>query len=116
MKPLFPDMLTTGAGIVTLAIGTGLVFAPEQTSDALGLGLPKQQAQALGVADLVLAPFLLKGGRRAGPMLVRTGMNAAVVAIYRRSSHQQAARSAVTMSVLTVVDGLAALSLRRAGR
>jgi hypothetical protein len=116
MKPLFPDMLTTGAGIVTLAIGTGLVFAPQQTSDALGLGLPEQQARALGLADLALAPFLLKGGRRAGPMLVRTAMNAAVVAIYRRSSHERAAKSAATTSLFTVVDGLAARSLRRAGR
>jgi hypothetical protein len=38
------------------------------------------------------------------------------VAIYRRSSHERAAKSAATMSLFTVVDGLAARSLRRAGR
>jgi hypothetical protein len=112
-----PAQITTGAGIVTLAIGTALTVKPRLTSRILGLGLSNPAARALGAVDLVVAPKLITGAKRYPWMALRAALNLAVVARYRSEIRRGAGATAkfgfLLMAVLTVVDGAAAFALAR---
>lgn len=115
------ERFTDGAGLVTAIVGTALVVAPARADAALGLGLSPMPARALGIADVVLAPGLLRGRPRWPWMVVRTVLNAVVAWAYAAASrrpggHRRARRGALAMTVLVVVDGGVAVVLWRSGR
>lgn len=115
-----PSQITTGAGVVTLAVGVALAAKPEATSRALGLGLGTRGARALALADLAIAPVLIVGRNRGTWMGLRALMNLGIAARYRsllRSGGGAQARGGlVLMSLLTVLDGAAAFSLSKQER
>jgi hypothetical protein len=119
--PLGADRVADGAGIVTLVIGTGLTVAPVRTAGILGLGHRPALARALGLTDLVVGPRLLFSRPRWPRMAVRAALNLLIAAIYGRdargaSNRRRALLGAVAMTLVTVVDGAAAMSLRRSER
>lgn len=115
-----PSQLATGAGIVTLAVGSALAVKPESTSRALGLGLGTRGGRALAATDLAIGPMLVAGRNRAPWMAVRTAMNLGIVLQYRRALRDgggaRARGGLILMSVLTVLDGAVAFSLSRTER
>jgi hypothetical protein len=108
------------AGWVTLAIGAGLVAAPGRVSGQLGLHGREPAVRALGVADLVLVPGLLRGRPRWPWMAARAALNIADAAYLRAAAPHSSAPGALNTGVvllagLTAADGAAALALWRAG-
>jgi hypothetical protein len=107
------------AGWATLAIGASLLLAPRRTTGPLGLGGEEAAFRALGVADLVLVPGLLRGTPRWPWMTARAALNVGD-AVYllraaRRSSSPARLRAgAAVMVALTAIDSATARDLRRA--
>ncbi len=108
------------AGAVPLAMGLALTLSPSRTAQLVGLGDQPALARRLGLADLALAPSLLRRGRRRTiPMAARAALNIVIGVAYSREArapdgHSRARQGAVAMAVLTVVDGAAAIALHRA--
>ncbi|ASO18825.1 hypothetical protein FHR81_001089 [Actinoalloteichus hoggarensis] len=113
------DRLTTGVGVITLALGTALTVAPERAATALRLGGDRTAARTIGVADLVIGIGLLRGRRTAAWMTARTALNLVLASRYRAEARRPdglagARLGAAAMIGLTVVDGtLAALTAAR---
>jgi hypothetical protein len=108
------------AGSVTLAVGIALLVAPRRVTGPLGLDGQDAAVRALGVADLVLVPGLLRGSPRWPWMLARAALNVGDAAYLHRmaprsSSPDVLKAGAAVLVGLTVLDGAAALALRRAG-
>jgi hypothetical protein len=117
-------MITTPpqlVGWVTLAAGAGLVAAPRLTAGPLGLGGGDHAAlRALGAADLVLVPGLLRGEPRWPWMAARAALNVGQAAVLLRLGRRSTAPKAVwataaALAGLTAVDVPTALALRRSG-
>jgi hypothetical protein len=109
------------AGMVTLAIGTGLTVAPSRTAKVLGLGDRPTLSRTIGLVDLALVPGLLRGRPRWPWMVARAALNLVVADCYRTEAfqpdgHPNARAGAVAMVALTVVDGTLAVALWTAGR
>lgn len=115
-----PSQLATGAGLVTVVIGAGLVAKPEATNRLLGFSLPVLAARALGLSDLVVGPQLLRARRRAPWMVLRTVMNFVIAGQYHRQVREAGTTRArggfALMSFLTVFDGAVAFALSRQER
>lgn len=107
-------------GCVTLVVGAVAVAAPGRVTGALGLQGQDTAMRAVGAADLVLVPGLLRGTPRWPWMVGRAALNLAqaayVQAVAPQSSSPGALQSgAGVLAGLTVVDAATALALRRAG-
>jgi len=107
-------------GWITLGAGASLVVAPQRVTEPLGLQGQETAMRAMGVADLVLVPGLLRGRPRWPWMIGRAALNVAQAAYLRsvapRSSAPALARGgAAALLALTAVDGATGLALRRAG-
>jgi hypothetical protein len=98
-------------GSVTLATGVALAAAPGAAARALGLEGQDAALRALGAADLVLVPGLLRGRPRWPWMVSRAGLNLAMAAYMIGVGKRSGAR---TLLALTVVDGATGLALLRA--
>ena len=98
------------AGWATLAIGAALIVAPRRTTGPLGLDGQEGAVRALGVADLVLVPGLLRGNPRWPWMAARAAFNLADAVYLLRA---QARAGAAVMAALTAIDGATAYQLRR---
>jgi len=113
-----PERMAALAGWATLAIGASLLVAPRRTTGPLGLEGHEGAFRALGVADLVLVPGLIRGDPRWPWVLARAAFNVGD-AVYllraaRRSSSPWRVRAGVAvMAALTAIDGATALELRR---
>jgi hypothetical protein len=106
------------AGWATLAIGAALIVAPRRTTGPLGLDGQEGAVRALGVADLVLVPGLLRGEPRWPWMTARAVFNIGDAAYLlwaarRSSSPARVWAGAAVMAALTVIDGKTAVDLRR---
>lgn len=116
-----PSQLATGAGIVTLVIGTALTAQPARAAGLLGLGIGPRVARLLGASDLIVGPALLSGRRRAPWMAVRTALNFVIAGQYHRAARSGDQRRVAkvglaVMGALTVFDGFIALALARQER
>lgn len=106
-------------GCVTLAAGAGLLAAPGPAARRLGLDEREHTAlRAVGAADLVLVPGLLRGDPRWPWMIARAALNLAQAAYLlgaaERSSSPGAPKAGAAMLAgLTVADAATGLSLRR---
>ncbi|APU13299.1 MULTISPECIES: hypothetical protein [Actinoalloteichus] len=119
MTDALTDRLTTGVGVITLALGAALTVAPERTAAILRLGGSRTAARSIGVADLAIGWGLLRSRRRAPWMAARAALNLVLATRYRAEANRQdglagAQAGAVGMSALTVFDGTLALRLARA--
>lgn len=115
------ERLAAAAGVVTLVIGAALTGAPLRTSSALALGASPVGARVLGLADLALAPGLLRGRPRWPWMAGRALLNVVVAQRFSAASRRaggdtRSRRGAAAMSTLAVVDGGAAMVLWRSRR
>ncbi len=107
-------------GAITLAAGAALVAAPGVTTRALHIEGEEAALRLVGAADLVLVPGLLLGRPRWPWMAARAALNLAqagwLAGAARRSDAPALARgAAAALAALTLVDGPAAVALRRAG-
>jgi hypothetical protein len=105
------------AGWATLAAGAALLLAPRWTTGPLGLDGQETAIRALGVADLVLVPGLLRGNPRWPWMAARTAFNVGDAAYLawaarRSSSPARVWAGAAVMVALTAIDGSTARQLR----
>jgi hypothetical protein len=104
-------------GCVTLAAGVTLVAAAGRVTAALGLEGQETAVRAVGLADLVLVPGLLRGSPRWHWMTARAALNLAQAAYLHSVAPQSSAPGAVDagaamLAGLTAVDGATALALR----
>jgi hypothetical protein len=101
-------------GSVTLATGVALVAAPRLLTGPLGLEGQDAAVRAIGAADLVLVPGLLRGAPRWPWMVSRAALNLAMAAYLLGAAPQsgRAQGGAATLFALTVVDGATGLKLR----
>ncbi|HEY8583747.1 MAG TPA: hypothetical protein VIL49_12395 [Capillimicrobium sp.] len=109
------------AGTVTSVAGALLVTDPRRLGRPFGMEGREPALRLIGVSDLVLAPGLLRGEPRWPWLAARAAANAAVAAYLARVAPDTGAPGAVrataaAMAALTVVDGTAGLTLRRAER
>ncbi|HYI20902.1 MAG TPA: hypothetical protein VD836_19455 [Solirubrobacteraceae bacterium] len=107
-------------GVVTLAAGAALAVSPRLLTGPLGLEGQDLAVRALGAADLVLVPGLLRGRPRWPWMFGRAALNVAQAAylhgVAPQSSSPQLANGGAGLLVgLTVADGATGLALRRTG-
>jgi hypothetical protein len=107
-------------GCVTLAAGAALAVSPRLLTDRLGLDGQDAAVRALGAADLVLVPGLLRGRPRWPWMFGRAALNLAQAAyLYgvapQSASPQLAKGGAGVLVSLTAADAATGLALRRAG-
>ena len=106
-------------GCVTLAAGAGLLAAPGEAARWLGLDERDHLLlRAVGAADLVLVPGLLRGDPRWPWMIGRAALNLAQAAYLRSAAERSTApeklkASAAVLAGLTVIDSATGLSLRR---
>ncbi len=110
----------TFVGCVTLVAGTTLVAAPQRLTGPLSLEGQDLAVRAVGLADLVLVPGLLRGRPRWPWMIGRAALNLATAAYLnslapRSSSPGMLTAGARLLAALTVVDGATGLALRRSG-
>lgn len=100
--------LATGVGWVSLLLGVSMTLDPRASANLLGWADRELLSRLVGAADLVLAAGLLLGRRRAGWMLARALLNAAICLVYLRVLTEGRARSggagAGLMAALTVFD------------
>jgi hypothetical protein len=101
-------------GAVTLATGAALVAAPRVLTGPLGLDGQDAAVRAIGAADLVLVPGLLRGRPRWPWMVSRAALNLAMAAYLLGAAPQSeiAKRGAATLCALTAIDGATGLKLR----
>jgi hypothetical protein len=101
-------------GSVTLATGAALVAAPRLLTGPLGLAGQDAAVRAIGAADLVLVPGLLRGRPRWPWMVSRAALNLATAAYLLGAAPRSglAKGGAATLLALTVVDGTTGLRLR----
>lgn len=108
------------AGAVTIVAGTALTLAPAHCAKSIGMEDHADVMRAIGITDLIVAPGLLAGRPRWPWLIARTALNAGLVAAavrYRRALGNRNSRlGAATFVALTVNDGVAAATLRSAGR
>jgi hypothetical protein len=104
-------------GYVTLAVGAALVAAPRLATGPLGLDGQDAAVRAIGLADLVLVPGLLRGSPRWPWMVGRAALNLAQAAYLHGAAPQsgKARAGAAALVALTAIDGATGLALRRAG-
>lgn len=104
-------------GYVTLAAGAALVAAPRLATGPLGLDGQDAAVRAIGLADLVLVPGLLRGRPRWPWMVGRAALNLAQAAYLHGAAPQsgKARAGAAALVALTAIDGATGLALRRAG-
>ena len=99
--------LATGVGWVSLVLGVAITLYPRGSANLLGWADRGALSRLVGAADLVLGAGLLLG-RRAGWMLARALLNAAICLVYLRVLKQGRARVGGTgaglMAALTVFD------------
>ncbi len=102
---------------MTLATGAALVASPGILTRPLGLDGHDGAVRAIGAADLVLVPGLLRGRPRWPWMIGRAALNLAIAA-YLLGAAKQLSSSAVAnagagaLLGLTAVDGATGLALR----
>jgi hypothetical protein len=100
--------LATGVGWVSLVLGVALTFDPRRSANLLGWADREGPSRLVGAADMVLAVGLLLGRRRAGWLLARALLNAAICLVYLRVLTEGRARAggagAGLMAALTVFD------------
>jgi hypothetical protein len=84
------------AGAVTLVAGTALTLAPARSGKLVGMEDHPGVMRAIGISDLVVAAGLLAARPRSAWLTARAALNAGLFA------------------ALTLVDGLAAATLRLA--
>jgi hypothetical protein len=111
------DRAPVFVGSVTLATGVALAAAPGVLTRRLGLEDHDAAVRALGVADLVLVPGLLRGEPRWPWMVGRSALNLAMAAYLIGAAKQASApgmanAGAGALLGLTVVDGATGLALR----
>jgi hypothetical protein len=105
------------AGSVTLVTGVALAAAPRILTRRLGLEGHDAAVRAIGAADLVLVPGLLRGEPRWPWMVGRAALNLAMAA-YLMSAGKQSSSPGVAnagagaLLGLTVVDGATGWALR----
>lgn len=108
------------AGAVTLATGVALVLAPERCGWPTGMRARPEVLRAIGISDLVTAPGLLAARPRWPWMVARASLNVVLAAgavRYRDELGDRRSWIGVAMfGTLSAVDGLAAATLRSAGR
>lgn len=116
------ERFTVAIGVVTAAIGAGLVIAPARIGAAIGL-IEVGPARAIGFLDVALSPGLIIGRPRWPWLAARAAANILTaqqaLLIARRDPTRGDRAGEVFASVLavtTVADTLSALSLMRAGR
>ena len=107
-------------GCVTLAAGAGLALAPSRVTGPLGLEGQDMAVRAVGLADLVLVPGLLRGRPRWPWMVGRAALNVATAGYLHGVAPQSSSPGVLNGGAglllgLTAVDGFAGLALRRAG-
>ena len=107
-------------GCVTLATGATLAAAPGLACSRLGLDGQDTAVRAIGIADLVLVPGLLRGSPRWPWMVGRAALNLAIAAYLRGVAPQSSSPGALNAGAgvlvgLTALDGATGLALRRAG-
>ena len=110
------DRLTGAAGAATAVMGVTLTAVPGRAGPFLGLGDRPELVRSLGIADLALAPVLLRR-RDWSAMTARAGLNAVVAIAYhqqvlRAPGDRRARAGRAAMAALTLVDGWAAVALR----
>jgi hypothetical protein len=100
--------LATGVGWVSLVLGVAMTLDPRGSANLLGWADREGHSRLVGAADLVLGAGLLLGRRRAGWLLARALLNAAICLVYLRVLTQGRARAggagAGLMAALTVFD------------
>ena len=100
--------LTTGVGWVSLVLGVAMTLDPRGSASLLGWTDREGLSRLVGAADLALAAGLLVGRRRAGWMLARALLNAAIFLVYVRILTEGRTRAggagAGLMAALTVFD------------
>jgi len=104
-------------GVTTLIIGTVLVAIPSRAGELLRVGDHPLELRAIGAADLVLVPGLLRGRRPLRWMIARVGLNL-VIASYclwlaRREGSVGAKIGMAAMIAATAADGRTIAALRR---
>jgi len=104
-------------GSVTLATGVALAAAPGVLTRRLGLEGHDAAVRAIGVADLVLVPGLLRGEPRWPWMVGRSALNLAMAAYLMGAAKQASSpglanAGAGALLGLTVIDGATGLALR----
>jgi hypothetical protein len=108
----------TFVGCVTLVAGTTLVAAPQRMSGPLGLEGQDTALRAVGLADLLLVPGLLRGSPRWPWMIGRAALNLATAAYLQSLAPQSSSPGLLSggarlLAALTAVDGATGLALRR---
>ena len=109
-------------GAITLAAGAALAAAPGVTTRALHIEGEEAALRLVGAADLVLVPGLLLGRPRWPWMAARAALNLAQAgwlagaARAARTTPALARGAAAALAALTLVDGPAAVALRRRAR
>ena len=112
--------LAVGVGWVSLCMGVAMTLDPRQSATLLGWADREGLARLVGGVDLTLGAGLLVGRRRAGWMLARALLNAAISLVYARVVAEGRPRrggpAAGTglMAALTVFDYALACRLRGA--
>jgi hypothetical protein len=100
--------LATGVDWVSLVLGSAMTLDPRGSANLLGWADREGLSRLVGAADLVLGAGLLLGRRRAGWLLARALLNAAICLVYLRVLTEGRARAggagAGLMSALTVFD------------
>ena len=111
------ERMPTLIGAITLGAGAMLAAAPQLMTKELGLEGQETAMRLVGLADLVLAPGLLRGEPRWPWMFGRAALNLGQAAYFhgvadRSSSPEVAKALGTTLAALTVVDGATGIVLR----
>ena len=103
-----------------MVAGAALTLFPERCGKPMGMEDHPEVLRTIGISDLVTAPGLLVGRPRWPWMVARATLNvglvSAAVGFREQLGDRNALIGAATFASLTVVDGLAAATLRSAER
>jgi hypothetical protein len=110
---MMPDAAARAAarvGVATSIIGVVLLAAPDRVGPPMGLD-DRRAARLVGLADLVLAPGLIRGRPRWPWLAARVGLNMTIIgyAIGTARRNRRALIASAALVVATISD-LGALS------